>query len=172
MPQQAHECADPVQFCLIQTDHLYSACHSPGCLSYSFRPKPGDFAENSQIQEAPVGIDKYFVDSFLRQAEEIFTTANGASREDCRFAILLGTDGHIQMLDGSGWNLEALRRHHGADSAFLVTRENGRVSLEARATGRYCAMNSEPPVSILRSVLPECPVTMRAWPSLPAPLQA
>lgn len=107
--------------------------------------------------------------TFLRHAEEIFATANGAGGDDCRLAILMSADGGIHMLDGSGWNLESLRRHHGADSAFLVTRENGRVSLEARTQGSHCTMRSETPAAILRPALPECPVTMRAWPSLPAP---
>ena len=111
----------------------------------------------------------YLVGSFLRHAEEIFDTATGAAGEDCRLAILLGADGRIHMTEASGWNLESLRRHHGADSAFLVTRENGRVSLEARAAGRQCTMRTETPAAVLRPAVPECPVTMRTWLPLSAP---
>jgi hypothetical protein len=109
------------------------------------------------------------VSAFLKNAEEIFATASQARGEDCSFAILIGANGGIQITGGEGWNLESLRLDRGADTAFLVTRENGRVNLEARGNGRHCTLSEETPAAVLRPALPECPVTMRAWLSAPTP---
>jgi hypothetical protein len=81
------------------------------------------------------------VSRFLKHAEEIFATAREGS-EDCEFALLVGGDGGIHVLTGSGWELEPLRLYHGAAAAYRVTRTGGRVRLEARSAAESCRLET------------------------------
>ena len=83
--------------------------------------------------------------SFLRNAEEIFATANQGGGEECELAITIGPEGEIQIICDSDWNLEALRAHHGAREVFRVTRNSRRVRLEARSGAQHCVLEDETP---------------------------
>lgn len=93
-------------------------------------------AANSAIRA-----DKIFVSPFLRNAHQIFDTAR-QSAEDCRMAILVHDDGSIHMCPSSDWDLECLRRHHGAAHAYAVTRSGPRVRVEARSRAESCTLES------------------------------
>ncbi|HYW48832.1 MAG TPA: hypothetical protein VE959_38570 [Bryobacteraceae bacterium] len=92
---------------------------------------------------------------FLKHAEEIFATAREGG-EDCEFAILVGGDGGIHVLAGSGWELEPLRLHHGAAAAYRVTRTGGRVRLEARSAAESCRLETRAAAAV-RAGLRDCP---------------
>lgn len=91
--------------------------------------------------------------SFLRQAEEIFESA-AHGREDCQLAILVGRDGGIHMLADSDWNLDRLREHHAAATAYRVVRRDGHVEIEARAAGQSCVLRQEAPARLLGPPVP------------------
>jgi hypothetical protein len=90
------------------------------------------------------GNDKESVSAFLKHAEEILETAGQGSGEDLRLSILVGRDGAIRMVAGSDWELEPLRMHHGARSAYRVTRRAGCVQLEGRSDEGACVLRSGP----------------------------
>ena len=95
--------------------------------------------------------------AFWADAEGIFETAQGASSAgspDCELAILIGPQGEIRMLDGSGWALGGLLAEHGAKTAYRVTRERGRVWLEGKSGGDTCLLQSESPAVAARNLLP------------------
>jgi hypothetical protein len=96
------------------------------------------------------------VSAFLRDAEEIFRTAQQGGREDCELAILVGSDGAIHMLPGNGWELEPLRLHYGAKAAYRVTRNVAGVWLEARSAGEACLLQAKP-ARPWRAALPDFP---------------
>jgi hypothetical protein len=97
------------------------------------------------------------VSAFLRQAEEIFATATSAGAEDCDLSILIGRDGGIHMIADSGWQIESLRAHHGAQTAYHVHRTSGNVRLEARSFNQSCVLACDRPERILAPVIPEFP---------------
>ena len=104
--------------------------------------------------------DKDIVSPLMKHAEEIFTAAREGGREDCEVAILVGRDGGIHMLPASGWELEPLRLHHGAQAAYRISRGGGGVRLEARSAGESCVLESgkAPPA---RSPLRDFPQYLR-----------
>jgi hypothetical protein len=91
--------------------------------------------------EAQIGADMHFVSPFLRNAHAIFATAREAA-EDCRMAILVESDGAIHMCPSADWDLECLRRHHGAAMAYGVTRSGSRVRVEARSGAENCTLET------------------------------
>jgi hypothetical protein len=93
--------------------------------------------------------DKVFVNAFLRNAEELFSTAREDGGEDCQFSVLVGSDGGIHMVYGSDWGLEPLRQHHGARAAYRVTRSAGSVALEGRSAGASCRLEAARPGALL-----------------------
>jgi hypothetical protein len=82
-----------------------------------------------------------FVSPFLKNAHEIFATAR-ESAEDCGMAILVEEDGAIRMCPSAGWDLECLRRHHGAAMAYGVTRSGAKVRVEARSGAENCTLET------------------------------
>lgn len=58
------------------------------------------------------------------------------------------------MLSDSDWDIERLREHHSAATAYRVTRQAGRVQIEARAAGQSCTLRQESPAHFLRPQLP------------------
>ena len=98
----------------------------------------------------------FFVGKFLQHANEIFSTARTGG-EDCDLAILMNRDGGIHILNSSGWNLDPLRVHHGAEAVYRISRHEGGVQLEARAAGQSCVMRSENPAHLCRGLLPDFP---------------
>jgi hypothetical protein len=109
------------------------------------------------IQETYRGSDKVFVNAFLRNAEELFTTARQDAGEDCQFSVLVGADGGIHMVFGSEWGLEPLRQHHGAREAYRVTRSAGCVVLEGRSTGASCRLEAVRPAHALPGLSAQIP---------------
>jgi hypothetical protein len=89
------------------------------------------------------------VNAFLRNAEELFSTARQDAGEDCQFSILIESNGGIHMVFGSDWGLEPLRQHHGARAAYRVTRSAGNVALEGRSAGASCRMEAARPGALL-----------------------
>ena len=56
-------------------------------------------------------------------------------------AILVGRRAErFTSLSADGWNLEALRLHHGAAAAYQVTRRDGRVRVDARSAEGTCVI--------------------------------
>ena len=94
--------------------------------------------------------DKVFVSIFWKHAEEIFATARLNAEEDCRMAILVGAGGAIHIAPADGWDLEALRLHHGAARAYQVTRRDGQVRVEARSPEGKCMLEGAAPARDLR----------------------
>ena len=115
--------------------------------------------------------------AFWADAENLFETASLASHSgspDCDWAILIGPQGDIRMLDAAGWALPSLLAHHGAETAYRVTREGGRVSLEGRRRSQTCLLQSESPAAIASQLLgcrvpPAAALLATARPALPAP---
>lgn len=92
--------------------------------------------------------DERIVSRFLDDARAIFEAAESASQSgQCisDFTMLIGQDGGIQILAASDWPLERLLAERGARAAYRVGETNGRIHLEARAAGRSCRLESEPP---------------------------
>jgi hypothetical protein len=118
------------------------------------------------------------VEAFWADAENIFETARQASQSgspDCDWAILIGPQGDIRMLEATGWALPSLLAQHGAETAYRVTRESGRVCLEGRRGSQTCLLRSESPAATARHLL-GChlpPAGAAAWnPPSPALLAA
>ena len=100
--------------------------------------------------------DKIRVGAFWTDAENLFETARQASQSgspDCDWAILIGPQGDIRMLDAAGWALSSLLARHGAETAYRVTREGGRVCLEGRSGSQTCLLKSESPAAAARHLL-------------------
>lgn len=100
--------------------------------------------------------DKVSVGAFLADAENIFETARQASQTgspDCDWAILIGPQGDIRMVEAAGWALPSLLVHHGAQTAYRVSREGGQVKLEGRHGSQTCLLRSESPAATARQLL-------------------
>ncbi|MGA3041842.1 MAG: hypothetical protein ABSF54_13730 [Bryobacteraceae bacterium] len=94
--------------------------------------------------------------AFWADAENLFETARLADQSgaaDCDWAILIGAQGEIRMLDAAGWALPSLLAHHGAETAYRVTRQGGRVCLEGRHRSQTCLLQSESPAATARCLL-------------------
>jgi len=84
---------------------------------------------------------------FWENAESIFETARQASQNgspDCDLAILIGARGRIQVTEAGGWSLHALLAHHGAQTVYRITRQDGCVRLDGRSGSTTCMLRSEP----------------------------
>jgi len=96
------------------------------------------------------------VGAFWADAENIFETARQASQSgspDCDWAILIGPQGGIRMLEATGWALPSLLAQHGAETAYRVTREGGCVCLEGRRGSQTCLLRNESPAATARHLL-------------------
>ena len=80
--------------------------------------------------------DKSLVSIFWRHAEEIFATARQNAGKTAVWRSWSAPGGAIHIASAEGWNLEALRLHHGAAAAYQVTRRDGQVRVEARSSER------------------------------------
>jgi hypothetical protein len=95
------------------------------------------------------------VSGFWTDAGHLFEVAAAASTggaEPCDLAIVIQPGGAIRMLDASGWRLSALAAHAGADTAYRVTRQPGRVRVEGTSGARSCLLETALPS--LRAPLP------------------
>lgn len=111
--------------------------------------------------------------AFWTDAQNLFETARQASHAgsaDCDWAILIGTQGGIRMVDAAGWALPGLLAQHGGETAYRVTREGGRVCLEGRRGSETCVLRSESPAATARHLLGyRLPPACAAWePARPA----
>ena len=96
------------------------------------------------------------MDSFLANAAHILEAAQGcvrASQPPGDWTILVGTQGEIEMVAGTDWGLEALRRERGAAMAFRVDRNGDRVAVEGRTFSRRCRLEGETPAAVARRLL-------------------
>jgi hypothetical protein len=57
------------------------------------------------------------------------------------------------MLEAGGWSLPSLLTHYGAQTAYRVTRDGGRVSLEGRRGPETCLLRSESTLATARQLL-------------------
>ena len=90
------------------------------------------------------------------QARNILDAAESASRsgQTCtEMTILIGPEGHIRMVADSDWPLESLAWHHGAQSAYRVSEETGRIRVEGRDGMRRCLLESSSPARVARLLL-------------------
>jgi hypothetical protein len=90
------------------------------------------------------------------QARNILDAAESASRSGqvcTEMTILIGPEGHIRMVADSDWSLESLARHHGAQSAYRVSEETGRIRVEGRDGMRRCLLESSSPARVARLLL-------------------
>ncbi len=102
---------------------------------------------------------------FWADAENLFETARQATQAgspDCDWAILIGPQGDIRMLDAAGWALPSLLAQHGSETAYRITREAGRVCLEGRRGSQTCLLRSESPAATARRLL-GCHPPTAAW---------
>lgn len=67
--------------------------------------------------------------------------------------ILISATGGIRMVADSDWPLESLRAHHGAQMAYRVRQRDASVSVQGRASGRTCLLESEKPEQVVRRLL-------------------
>jgi hypothetical protein len=100
---------------------------------------------------------------FLQQAEEIFQAALQGGTEPAEWIILVHGDGAIRIVAGLEWDVEALRRDSGAQSAYRISRNKSRVALEARGAGENCRFESERQ-GVRRGALPDFPQYLMADP--------
>ena len=72
-------------------------------------------------------------------------------------AILINRDGGIHMIAGADWELEPMRLHYGASTAYRVNRTGGQVKLEARRANESCTLVAEKPFRIAANGLTDFP---------------
>ena len=76
---------------------------------------------------------------FLEDAVSILETASAESENpQSDFAILIDRHNAIRIVDGVGWQLEALRNDYHATTAFLVKRTPDSVSVQAQNGSERC----------------------------------
>lgn len=78
--------------------------------------------------------------SFAENASRILDAAESAGSSS-DLTILLGADG-IRLIADSDWPLDSLLWHHGAMSAYRVTRRRGSIRVEGRDGSRKCVLES------------------------------
>jgi hypothetical protein len=125
-------------------------------LSHIRRPRAAA-RPGTKIHETRQAGDKVFVNAFLRNAEEIFSTARQQAGDDCEISVLIGDDGGIHMVYGSDWGLEPLRQFHGAAAAYRVTRTAGAVALDGRSLAATCHMETAQPARLILGALSHAP---------------
>jgi hypothetical protein len=159
VPEKRDQNSNPGKLVLAEPHDRKVVCH----FFYSrrsLRPPTGilqQLLKKMIFQDFFQSNDKYFVSAFLKHAEEIFATAREGAQDDCELAILVSSEGAIHMLPASDWELEPLRKHHGASAAYRISRTCGRVRLEARSGSETCTLQSEQPAYVLRSAIPDFP---------------
>jgi hypothetical protein len=81
------------------------------------------------------------VSRFAEDAQNILEAAeSGGATSD--MTILLGPNG-IHMIADSDWPLDSLLQHHGAQTAYRVSRNNGSVRVEGReGCSRRCVLET------------------------------
>ena len=88
---------------------------------------------------------------FVDYAHEILDAAESAGSPS-DVTILLGSNG-IRLIADSDWPLDSLLRHHGADAAYRVSGDRGKVRVEGRELSRTCLLESTPMAQTARMML-------------------
>jgi len=79
------------------------------------------------------------VSRFLQDAVSILDTASAESdNPQSEFAILIDRHNGFRIVEGAGWQLEALRNDYHATTAFLVKRTPDSVSVTAQNGSERC----------------------------------
>lgn len=88
---------------------------------------------------------------FVDYAHEILDAAESAGT--CSdVTILLGPNG-IRMIADSDWPLDSLLMEHGAEAAYRVSENRGKVRVEGRELSRTCVFESVPMAHTARLML-------------------
>jgi len=108
------------------------------------------------------------VSQFIENAREIFEAAENsaaAGMSSADYTILMSSaQGGIHMIADSDWSLGALQQAHGAQLAYRVRHENGRVIVEGRDGQRKCHLEAEAVSKTAQFLLNSTP----AWHARPA----
>lgn len=108
---------------------------------------------------------------FVENAAKIFEAAESASRSGHTLSdmvILIGPGGGIRMVAGSGWSLESLQEHHGAQMAYRVSQQETSVRVEGRAGWQTCLLKTAKPDWVARRLLGPSHSYAAALPALAA----
>jgi hypothetical protein len=99
----------------------------------------------------PAVLDKSTVSRFVDHAHEILDAAESAG--SCTgMTILMGPNG-IRMIADSDWPLDSLISHHGANTAYRVSQNQGAVRVEGREGSRRCVLESVSHAATARMLL-------------------
>ncbi|HSW50585.1 MAG TPA: hypothetical protein VLH09_10440 [Bryobacteraceae bacterium] len=82
------------------------------------------------------------MDEFLRDGESVLEAARHGG-EAGALAIVIGRDGSLRGVPGSGWTLEALQAEHGARAVYRVSRTRTRLRVEGRSGARSLVLEEE-----------------------------
>jgi hypothetical protein len=95
------------------------------------------------------------VNVFLRNAESLFESARAASAHGTigDFSVLIGADGAIRMIADSDWALDRLAAENGAEMAYRIREERGRVRIDGRSAQATCRFETDPPARVARELL-------------------
>jgi hypothetical protein len=100
------------------------------------------------------------MEAFWADAESIFETARAGCKgdsPDCDWAIVIGQQGHIHVLEASGWALGGLTSQYGTGTVYHLTRQQGNVRVEGRRGAERCLLETESPSRAARQLLaPAC----------------
>jgi len=92
----------------------------------------------------------------LQHSQELLDTAAACARSGrtpSEMTVLVGRDGHIQILSDTDWPLDSLRQERGAEMAFRVWSRQGRVGVTGQSFNRTCRLESETPANVARRLL-------------------
>jgi hypothetical protein len=78
-----------------------------------------------------------------------------AGHTESAWTVLIAREGGIRMVADSDWPLESLARESGAEMAYRVSVTNSQISVDGITHGRRCALQSEPPATTFRRLLPD-----------------
>lgn len=90
---------------------------------------------------------------FWREAAQIFETAKSGDSNQPDFAIVLGHDRQLRIVDATGWSSAALQSEYNAQTTYRVSRRNASISVEAHSGAERCIFwHAE---SILPATIPQ-----------------
>ena len=94
--------------------------------------------------------DKFSVDPLASDALRILEAATAESAEPWTILVV---DGAIRMLAHNDWPLAALRREHGAERAYRVSRAGDQVAVTAESATLRCEFRKSSPAAAARVLL-------------------
>lgn len=85
--------------------------------------------------------DADYVSRFWQDAAAILETATSTGQADqSDLAILVDDANGIRIVDGTGWNVEALREQYAATTAYCIKRTSTGVTVDARSGQNSCTL--------------------------------